>query len=321
MLSSTVRGLFRRSSPRPSQPAPPTFVSRPRTAPTPPAEAPIGRGGDPDRLAGRAAGADQQPWGAGFIFPGGEIETLRLTRPLGLSAAASLLIVGVGSGGPASAVTRNLGAWVTGMDTDPSLLAAARAIDHPGATDEESQHQGLGPGQSGVRSQIPSSLPGSGVVSLCASRTDPGRPGRGTEARRPDGAHRTGGPRTAGPRGPHRASLGRTGMPRSGQCAPAAHRDPHAGAGRPRCSRRRGHLPAPSGARDARLARGAARPRPQTHPAGGRAIGAGGGIVAAAAAADPRRPAADDALARDQPHHRQSDQAGMVSPPCRPRRA
>jgi SAM-dependent methyltransferase len=67
-------------------------------------------------------------WGAGFIFPGGEIETLRLTRPLGLSAAASLLIVGVGGGGPASAVTRNLGAWVTGMDTDPSLLAAARSM-------------------------------------------------------------------------------------------------------------------------------------------------------------------------------------------------
>jgi SAM-dependent methyltransferase len=67
-------------------------------------------------------------WGGGFIFPGGEIETLRLTRPLGLSAAASLLIVGVGGGGPASAVTRNLGAWVTGMDTDPSLLAAARAM-------------------------------------------------------------------------------------------------------------------------------------------------------------------------------------------------
>jgi SAM-dependent methyltransferase len=67
-------------------------------------------------------------WGAGYIFPGGEIETLRLTRPLGASNAASLLIVGVGSGGPAIAITRNLGAWVTGMETDPSLLAAARGL-------------------------------------------------------------------------------------------------------------------------------------------------------------------------------------------------
>ena len=66
-------------------------------------------------------------WGEGFIFPGGEIDTLRLTRPLGISAAASLLIVGVGSGGPAISVARNLGAWVTGMADDPLLLAAAQA--------------------------------------------------------------------------------------------------------------------------------------------------------------------------------------------------
>jgi SAM-dependent methyltransferase len=69
-----------------------------------------------------------QLWGAGFIFPGGELETLRLARPLGTSAQASLLIIGVGNGGPASSVTRNLGAWVTGIDNDPSLLAAARGL-------------------------------------------------------------------------------------------------------------------------------------------------------------------------------------------------
>lgn len=67
-------------------------------------------------------------WGTGFIVPGGETEVLRLARPLGVSAAASLLILGVGSGGPASVVTCNLGAWVTGMDNDPSLLAAARGL-------------------------------------------------------------------------------------------------------------------------------------------------------------------------------------------------
>lgn len=69
-----------------------------------------------------------QLWGTGFIFPGGETETLRLVRPLGTTAAASLLIIGVGSGGPASAVTRNLGTWVTGMESDPSLVAAARGM-------------------------------------------------------------------------------------------------------------------------------------------------------------------------------------------------
>jgi SAM-dependent methyltransferase len=51
-----------------------------------------------------------------------------LTRPLGVSAAASLLLVGVGAGGPALAVARNLGAWVTGVEVDPSLLAAARGL-------------------------------------------------------------------------------------------------------------------------------------------------------------------------------------------------
>ncbi|MGD0102544.1 MAG: class I SAM-dependent methyltransferase [Rhodopila sp.] len=67
-------------------------------------------------------------WGPGFIFPGGEEETLRLARPLGVSNAASLLILGVGTGGPASIITRNLGAWVTGMDCDPQLLAAAKVL-------------------------------------------------------------------------------------------------------------------------------------------------------------------------------------------------
>ncbi|HBK05341.1 MAG TPA: hypothetical protein DDZ81_05695 [Acetobacteraceae bacterium] len=67
-------------------------------------------------------------WGMGFVFPGGEIETLRLVRPLGAASAASLLIVGVGGGGPAAAVTRNFGAWVTGVEHDPSLLAAARSF-------------------------------------------------------------------------------------------------------------------------------------------------------------------------------------------------
>ncbi|HEY1410895.1 MAG TPA: class I SAM-dependent methyltransferase, partial [Rhodopila sp.] len=69
-----------------------------------------------------------QLWGAGYIFPGGEIETLRLARPLGASAATSLLMIGVGSGGPASSIARNMGAWITGLETDPSLLAAARGL-------------------------------------------------------------------------------------------------------------------------------------------------------------------------------------------------
>lgn len=64
-------------------------------------------------------------WGDGFQFPGGEGETLRLVKPLGLSAASSLLLVGAGSGGPPCSVASDLGAWVTGYESDRELLSAA----------------------------------------------------------------------------------------------------------------------------------------------------------------------------------------------------
>lgn len=64
-------------------------------------------------------------WGDGFQFPGGEIETLRLAKPLGLSKASSLLLLGAGAGGPACALATHLGVWVSGFDTDPDLVAAA----------------------------------------------------------------------------------------------------------------------------------------------------------------------------------------------------
>jgi hypothetical protein len=67
-------------------------------------------------------------WGDGYIAPGGEIETLRLIRPIGLSSSASILVVGVGGGGPASCVVRNTGAWVAGVEAEPVLLERARAL-------------------------------------------------------------------------------------------------------------------------------------------------------------------------------------------------
>lgn len=73
-------------------------------------------------------------WGEGFQFPGGEAETLRLVKPLGLSAASSLLVVGAGSGGPPCSIASELGVWVTGYEADPELLNAAT---------ERSLHAGL----------------------------------------------------------------------------------------------------------------------------------------------------------------------------------
>ena len=74
----------------------------------------------PDRLV-----TTDTLWGDGYQFPGGEIETLRLAKPLGLSAASSLLMLGVGAGGAACSVATQLGAWVSGFEIDPGLVAAA----------------------------------------------------------------------------------------------------------------------------------------------------------------------------------------------------
>ncbi|MDR3535847.1 MAG: hypothetical protein P4L71_05045 [Acetobacteraceae bacterium] len=64
-------------------------------------------------------------WGEGYIFPGGEIETLRMAKPLGLSAASSLLVLGIGGGGPACSLAVNFGAWITGYEADPDLAVVA----------------------------------------------------------------------------------------------------------------------------------------------------------------------------------------------------
>jgi cyclopropane fatty-acyl-phospholipid synthase-like methyltransferase len=64
-------------------------------------------------------------WGQGFIFPGGAEETLRLAKPLGLSPASSLLLLGAGSGGPPSCIATEWGVWVTGYEENPHLTSIA----------------------------------------------------------------------------------------------------------------------------------------------------------------------------------------------------
>ncbi|HET6196892.1 MAG TPA: phosphoethanolamine methyltransferase, partial [Acetobacteraceae bacterium] len=44
-------------------------------------------------------GIAESLWGEGFLFPGGGAEVLRLAKPLGLTEASSLLLVGAGTGG------------------------------------------------------------------------------------------------------------------------------------------------------------------------------------------------------------------------------
>lgn len=60
-------------------------------------------------------------------FPRSEIETLRLAKPLGLSAASSLLLLGAGGGGAAASIAARLGVWVSGFEPDEDLVIAAQA--------------------------------------------------------------------------------------------------------------------------------------------------------------------------------------------------
>lgn len=105
----------------------------PRRPPAPSGKA--GAGDPPPAALAGAAPASDWPderlaladalWGEGFTLPGGEEEVLRLAKPLGLSSACSVLLLGCGTGGAARTLAERLGAWVSGFDSDPALVAAA----------------------------------------------------------------------------------------------------------------------------------------------------------------------------------------------------
>ena len=105
---------------RPPPPPPPTS-----TPPQPIARWPIAR------LA-----AVESLWGAGYIGPGGPEETLRLAKPLGLDADATLLLLGGGIGGPADSIARTFGTSVKSFVADPELttIAERRRTEYPTAS-------------------------------------------------------------------------------------------------------------------------------------------------------------------------------------------
>ena len=119
MLTPAMRNWFGRSSRSTvTMLLEPTLILPAERAPEPdkPPEAPWHKG----RLA-----VTDALWGDGYILPGGEVELLRLAKPLGLSAAASLLLLGAGTGGAACSLVTALGVWVNGFEADPDLVAAA----------------------------------------------------------------------------------------------------------------------------------------------------------------------------------------------------
>lgn len=66
-------------------------------------------------------------WGEGHLAPGGDEEVLHIAKPLGLSEAASLLLLGAGIGGPSCCLASALGAWVSGFESNAHLVEQANA--------------------------------------------------------------------------------------------------------------------------------------------------------------------------------------------------
>ncbi len=95
-----------------------------QSGPSPAPEAVLAEDDDPTWPSARIAVAEAL-WGEGFLFPGGGPEVLRLAKPLGLSAASSLLLIGAGAGGPPRAIAAAFGVWVTGYEANPRLLDLA----------------------------------------------------------------------------------------------------------------------------------------------------------------------------------------------------
>lgn len=128
MAMRAIRRWFGTPDPRPVHASPPRVVAGQgdsgqgdgRTSWGAPMRPSLGPLWPPERIAITGA-----LWGEGYQDPGGEPEVLRLARPLGLSAASSLLLLGAGSGGPGLSIAAKLGGWVSGFEADPGLLSGA----------------------------------------------------------------------------------------------------------------------------------------------------------------------------------------------------
>jgi SAM-dependent methyltransferase len=130
MLLDSVRRLLGRHQP-------PASVPHPAAEPAPPASvaAPeIADCEDPVWPSSRI-GVVETLWGEGFLFAGGRAEALRLAKPLGLSEASSLLLIGAGTGGAPRCIAEEFGVWVTGYEANARLVILAN---------ERSQRAGLG---------------------------------------------------------------------------------------------------------------------------------------------------------------------------------
>ncbi len=58
-------------------------------------------------------------WGTGFVMPGDEHYVIELVKPFGLTPAMSMLDLSAGLGGPARAIAKAYGTYVTGLERSP----------------------------------------------------------------------------------------------------------------------------------------------------------------------------------------------------------
>ena len=130
MLLDSVRNLLGWHA----APAGDAAACRSRRSPSLVPDAALAEDDDPVWPSARISVAEAL-WGEGFLFPGGGAEVLRLAKPLGLSAASSLLLIGAGSGGPPRCIAEEFGVWVTGYEANARLVELAN---------ERSQRAGLG---------------------------------------------------------------------------------------------------------------------------------------------------------------------------------
>ena len=70
----------------------------------------------------------QNVWGEGALGPGGKDMVLDMVEPLGLKRNMSVLDLGAGLGGPARIMAKRFGVRVTGMEWEPGLVKAGKAL-------------------------------------------------------------------------------------------------------------------------------------------------------------------------------------------------
>ena len=67
-------------------------------------------------------------WGGDFVTPGDGEHVIELVKPLGLNPKMSMLDFGAGIGGPARAMAKEFGVWITGLEPSRDFVQAGMEL-------------------------------------------------------------------------------------------------------------------------------------------------------------------------------------------------